>query len=342
MMPLVLLVGFFGAGKTRFLTRLVPALHEHGLRVRVLLNDFENANIDAARLGELDALVTPLAGECVCCTSLRELMDALHGTPPDPRTVMLIEANGATAADELLGYLTLDRRLAQFTLPLQVTIIDAGRWQRRWWHNTLEASQVVTATHLHMNWTHRITEKRCLEVATSVREVNARAEMTDPSAFAAQLAELTERSGAQRTRRTSLPTAPTERELGLQSVSSASHTPGHTHAHAHPQVHSHVHPFASATLALPGVVERSAFLAMVRALPPAVVRAKGLVRFADRPTEMFVWNRIGGRKGMQLDRSLPHADAQPVALFVGVGLPLADIAAQVAQLHDHVETSSAR
>ena len=57
MIPLVLMAGFLGAGKTRFLTTLIPQLLERGVRVRIVLNDFENAKIDAARLGELDALV---------------------------------------------------------------------------------------------------------------------------------------------------------------------------------------------------------------------------------------------------------------------------------------------
>src|SRR5688572_19186253 len=103
MMPLVLLAGFLGAGKTRFLTDVIPLLHGQGVRVRVVLNDFENALIDASRLAELDALVTPLDGACVCCTSLRELLDTLHAVPPDPGSMLIIEANGATEAQELLG-----------------------------------------------------------------------------------------------------------------------------------------------------------------------------------------------------------------------------------------------
>ena len=57
MIPLVLLVGFLGAGKTRFLSDLIPAMHTRGLRPRIILNDFANASIDASRLAVLDALV---------------------------------------------------------------------------------------------------------------------------------------------------------------------------------------------------------------------------------------------------------------------------------------------
>ena len=80
-------------------------------------------------------------------------------------------------------------------------------------------------------------------------------------------------------------------------------------------------------LGLPDVVSRDAFIAFVRALPSVVVRAKGLVRFADRPDAMFVWNRVDGRKVVTLDQSVPHASQQPIALFIGVGMPTDELRA---------------
>lgn len=316
--PLVLLVGFLGAGKTRFLTEVIPELHARGLRPRVILNDFMNATIDAARLAQLDALVTPLNGECVCCTSLRELMDTLHAVTGSAGDVMLIEANGATEADELLGYLSMDQRLAQFTLPVQITVVDASRWQRRWWHNALEAAQTRTATHIVLNWTHRLKAPRLAAVEASIRIVNARATLTTPARFADTLAELSASPRASRMRATRSRTAGdvTGRESGSTSA--------------------HTHPFASATFALPSLVNRVAFLSFVRSLPPSVVRAKGMVRFSDRPTEMFVWNRIEGRKQVLLDRSWPHADATPVALFIGVELPLAELEDQLQRVGEEI------
>ena len=313
MIPLALLVGFLGAGKTRFLTNVIPELQARGLRPRVILNDFVNADIDAARLALLDALVTPLNGECVCCTSLRELMDTLHAVDGRPGDVMLIEANGATEADELLGYLSMDRRLAQFTLPLQVTVIDASRWQRRWWHNALEAAQTRTATHVMLNWTDRLKPARVDVVRASVRVVNSRAELTTPALFAELMSAL-----SVETRDTPLRTP--------RPVMSE-----HAHPHAHTGMRAH--PFASATLPLPSVVDRAAFQEFVAALPASVVRAKGLVRFTDQPTFVYVWNRVGGRKGMLLDPSSPHADAQPVALFIGVDLPVTELADAVRALY---------
>jgi hypothetical protein len=48
---------------------------------------------------------------------------------------------------------------------------------------------------------------------------------------------------------------------------------------------------------------------------------------------MFVWNRVPGRKKVQLDESSPHADAEPTALFIGVGMDLAELETRIATLH---------
>lgn len=304
MIPLVLLAGFLGAGKTRFLTEVVPLLSQRGVRARIILNDFENANIDAARLGALDALVTPLDGECVCCGSLRELLQTLYDVPPDPGSVMFIEANGATETDELLGHLTTDGRLSHFTLPLQLTVVDATRWQKRWWHNALERAQVSTATHVQLNWTHRLTAARVAEVQQSLRAVNARAAFVDTAGAVQQLARLTDavRHDAARGGRV----------IGAE-------------ARAHYEKSKHTHPFGSVSLPMPRVVSRGAFEQFVRTLPPGVVRAKGLVRFVEDPGPMYVWHRVPGRQGVRLDQSWPHADALPTALFIGVAMPVADL-----------------
>lgn len=330
MIPLVLIAGFLGAGKTRFLTNVIPLLQARGVRVRVILNDFGNANIDASRLAELDALVTPLNGECVCCTSLGELMAMLVDVPADPGSVMLIEANGATETDELLGHLTMDARLGQFTPPLQVTVIDAGRWQKRWWHNKLEVAQMRTATHALLNWTEKTGAPRLALVEKGVRDANPAITFTKPEPFAEQLAGLVE----------SVRTV-SSRDAGaarLTRTDEGARTDDHAHAHAHTHGHAtptqHTHPFASASLPLPPLVDRARFETFVRALPTSVIRAKGQVFFRGDERRMFVWSKVDGRQGVQYDEVPAYGAPRSVALFIGAGLPMQQIADGIAALSD--------
>ena len=325
MIPLVLLAGFLGAGKTRFLTDVIPMLYQRGVRVRVVLNDFENADIDASRLASLNALVTPLNGECVCCVSLRDLMETLYAVPDDPNTVMLIEANGATETDELIGFLTMDSKLAQYTPPLQLTVLDAGRWQKRWFHNALERAQATTATHLYLNWAHKLSAERLVRVTSTVQVVNPRAELTTPTRFADELAALVRSVAGEADRKV------------LQAHSGSRHSDGQHHragretGHIHTGI-SHEHPFASTSMPLPDYVVRASFNRFVDGLPESVVRAKGQVRFADKPDKMYVWNKVEGRGGVKLDECTPHAHTRPVALFVGVRLPLEELAEQIGRI----------
>ena len=71
-----------------------------------------------------------------------------------------------------------------------------------------------------------------------------------------------------------------------------------------------------------------------------MVRAKGLVRFNDSPGEMFVWNRVSGRQKVLLDPSWPHADALPVALFIGVNLPVATLTEKLLALGSNIQTTT--
>jgi G3E family GTPase len=334
MIPLALVAGFFGAGKTRFLTTVIPELHARGLRTHVLLNDFESAEIDTTRLTALTSLVTPLSGECVCCSSVDELLGTLESMPVEPNSVVLIEANGATETEELLDRLTSERRLARYTLPLQVTIVDAKRWQKRWLHKGLEINQTRTATHVHVNWTQRVRPERLAAVEEGIRSVNPHALFTSPDRFAGDLQRLAVATAGEATRPKLIVPRPHDHAHHDDEHHDHSHHDHlqHDHSHHHHTHHAHEHPFASLVLGLPEVVAREAFVGFVRALPSVVVRAKGLVRFADRPEAMFVWNRVDGRKVMTLDPSEPHATSQPVALFIGVGLPTDELRAGIEAL----------
>ena len=115
--PLVLVAGFLGSGKTTLLRTLLPELRAAGILPHVILNDYRNAEVDAATLeGDRD-LITPIAGTCICCGSQEELMRALVDARLGPDSVMLLEANGTADTAEIIELLTVDRRLARYTPP---------------------------------------------------------------------------------------------------------------------------------------------------------------------------------------------------------------------------------
>ena len=94
-LPLTILGGYLGAGKTTLINRLLAG--HHGKRLTVLVNDFGAVNIDAGLIAEHNGDTISLANGCACCQlqddALKKLQDlAALDTPPDH---ILVEASGA-------------------------------------------------------------------------------------------------------------------------------------------------------------------------------------------------------------------------------------------------------
>ena len=74
--PVTIISGFLGAGKTSLLNHLLNA--DHGLRVAVLVNDFGKINIDAALVAGVSGESTiDLSNGCICCSIRDDLLEAV-------------------------------------------------------------------------------------------------------------------------------------------------------------------------------------------------------------------------------------------------------------------------
>lgn len=92
--PVTVIGGYLGAGKTTCLNNLLAA--DHGLRLAVLVNDFGAVNIDAGLIARHDGDTIALTNGCVCCAIADDLGAALQAQvvrdlPPDR---IVIEASG--------------------------------------------------------------------------------------------------------------------------------------------------------------------------------------------------------------------------------------------------------
>ncbi len=322
MTPLVLLIGFLGSGKTTFLRQILPELKQRGLTPHVVINDYQNARIDAAFLKEVTEFVKPISGSCVCCESSEELLNTFAEISLTPKSVLLLETNGTTDAEELLELLTLDSRVRRFTLPLQVTLIDAKRWQKRFWHNALERDQFKTSTHFLITRQDVVTAERLKFVEEHLRGINSVAVPVTPVGLCEELKQM-------------LTT------LDKISPRISKEIPGHNHAdHAHNHEHDHephhhdeeMHHFASAELPLPPVVDRADFLEFLKQLPVMVLRAKGLVVLKDSPDRVHLFQRVEADEDVIFVPLKDPAPLPPVLILIGVNLPVAELRQQVSKL----------
>ncbi len=93
-LPLTVISGFLGAGKTTLVNRLLA--EDHGLRIMVLVNDFGAINVDQSLISAEQGDMIAFENGCVCCSMNADLYAALNqvldSTPrPDH---LVIEASG--------------------------------------------------------------------------------------------------------------------------------------------------------------------------------------------------------------------------------------------------------
>lgn len=271
--PLIFLTGFLGAGKTTLLRSLLLQLRAHGRSADVILNDFANAELDAATLSEGVASLSPIAASCACCESLDELMELCIAASRSCGDAVLIELNGTADPLALLEAFTLLERQIPFHPRLQVGLVDARHWDARGEFGPLEQRQLETASHWILS--HReapgIDQARLDAVDESVHRVNPHATRLLPRQLAAALIAEIDR-----------PTTPDRTE-----------STDHDHDHRHDHAHRLSHQFTGCQIRLSGRLSRQRVTAFLEALPDSVVRAKALVKLTNPPGSRWLFERTG-------------------------------------------------
>ena len=178
METLITIVGFLGAGKTTLLKQLLNYFIEEGRVPFVILNDYENASLDARQLTRrLDAKnVMALSGSCICCSGIEELRNYVNSIPKRDKGITLIEANGTSDACTLNGFLGVGLK-AHFLPPVQISVVDVKNWQKRESYNELEANQVQVSSLTVLTHTDKVKPEREAVVIENIKILNPSADI---------------------------------------------------------------------------------------------------------------------------------------------------------------------
>ena len=100
--PILLVTGFLGAGKTTLVNRILQ--QADGRRIAAVVNDFGAINIDAELIAGAEDGVVSLADGCICCSLegdlLRTLANLLRRSPR-PEAIV-IETSGVADPEDII------------------------------------------------------------------------------------------------------------------------------------------------------------------------------------------------------------------------------------------------
>ena len=244
MEAIITIVGFLGAGKTTLLKYLLELYSNKGWCPFVILNDYENATMDAQQLTNKIGLnsIKPLSGSCICCSGIVELRNTVNRIPERKDGITFIEANGTSDACSLMEFLGVGLH-KRFLPPIQISVVDVKNWQQRGEYNELEANQIQVSSLLVLTHLENVHPNRKAQVIHELKKLNPVAKVINMDRLDVLL----------------LP----------ELVPSKNIAQKFDHQKAH---------WASCSVDLPDLVNTKCIHAICAALPKSILRVKGCTR----------------------------------------------------------------
>lgn len=172
MLPLALVTGFLGSGKTTFLRRLSRS--HAGRRLAFAVNDFAAIDVDAQALADLDGEIVSLPGGSIFCrclaTTFTKTLQRLASLEP-PVEGVVVEASGMAdprAVADLLRETRLDRH---FALASVIALADPATLHKLLATLPAVRSQIEAADVVLLNKTDLHDETAILRAETAIRGV---------------------------------------------------------------------------------------------------------------------------------------------------------------------------
>jgi G3E family GTPase len=253
--PVTLITGPLGSGKTTLLRHLLDVVPQ---KMAIMMNEFGEIAIDSQIIAGKNVRIAELGGGCVCCSLLGEfeaaVIEVIDTVHPD---LIIVETTGVAEPDALM--FDIQENLPQVRLDGVVTVADADAMVRFPRLGHTGRAQIEAADIILLNKVDLVSAVQVAEVTARLKQLNADAPVL-----------LTQRCQVD-----------PEVLFGLSL--------GHD---VNPPQHHHQPDLESFSYSAAATLRRGCFEAVVERLSPAIVRAKGFVRF---PEGSHLFNYVAGR-----------------------------------------------
>ena len=280
--PILLVTGFLGAGKTTLVNRVLQ--QADGRRIAAVVNDFGAVNIDAELIAGAEDGVVSLANGCICCSLegdlLRTLSNLLRRTPR-PEAIV-IETSGVADPEDIIRNLMDPVIWREAPLETVLCVADAAAPEADL-GDPLLLSQLRAADLVAVS-KGDLVDRTVLDARLrALSQVNRRATLVETAGGDIPLDLLFPEVGPAR-ERTTRPKRPS-----IERFESFDWTSGEP-------------------------ISLAGFQQAIGRLAPRLVRAKGILEAVEKPDRRYLFQLAGGKATLAPPMIVSPASRRPPAL----------------------------
>ena len=235
--PVTIVSGFLGAGKTTLINKVLK--EKHGEHIAVVINEFGEIGVDHQFVLDVEEEIYQMDNGCLCCTLRTDIADML-------KSILMVKEQNGIKVDRVLfettgladpapiaqTFINVPFLNEHFILDAVLTVVDSKNFLYQTTHQTEPAKQVGFADKIFMSKHSLVDDTISAKVINEVRSINPFAEIQD---LDARPVEMKDMFGLE------LFYASEKKILEMQENSEEEYCEacGHTHAHGEHDHHHH-------------------------------------------------------------------------------------------------------
>jgi len=174
--PVTVLTGFLGAGKTTLVNRILS--ENHGKRIAVIENEFGEVGVDQELVIGADEEIFETSNGCICCTVRGDLIRILGQLRKrrDRFDSVLIETTGLADPAPVAQTFFIDQELKEhYSLDAIVTLVDAHHIEQELASSPIALEQIAFADVILLNKIDLVDAAALERIGRRVRGISATA-----------------------------------------------------------------------------------------------------------------------------------------------------------------------
>jgi G3E family GTPase len=246
--PVTVLTGFLGSGKTTLVNRILS--ENHGKRIAVIENEFGEVGVDHELVIGADEEIFETSNGCICCTVRGDLIRILTQLRKrrDRFDSILIETTGLADPGPVAQTFFVDEELKEyFSLDAIVTLVDARHIEQSLRDSPIALEQIAFADVILLNKIDLVDAAELERIERKLRAISATATVIRGHNAQVPLERVLSLGAFDLSRALSLDTEFLEPQrpfewAGLYSLAAGSydlHCGEHEHEHEHGHDHGH-------------------------------------------------------------------------------------------------------